>query len=92
MHVFYKRSFVTPGCDFLSRVFAKARKRSLSVLTVSLANVEAKNCDVQLQVGFQVLSEIFQDQEQPSAECLSVIVPRLKGFRLLRRVYQVGQA
>lgn len=45
-----------------------------------------------MQVGFQMLSEIFQDEKRPSAEHLTIIVPRLKGFRLLRRIYQVGQA
>ncbi|KAH7712175.1 hypothetical protein AAVH_20481 [Aphelenchoides avenae] len=88
MHVFYKRSLVAPGCDFLSTLFAEARKCSLSRLTVSLEFVKAKNCDIELQVGLQVLSEIFQDQERPSAERLTVIVPRLKGFRLLRRIDQ----
>ncbi|KAH7714327.1 hypothetical protein AAVH_18283 [Aphelenchoides avenae] len=88
MHVFYKRSLITPGCDFLSRVFAEARKCQLRRLTVSLAGVKAENCDMELQVGFQVLSEILQDQERPSAEHLTVIVPRLKGFRLLPRIYQ----
>ncbi|KAH7712177.1 hypothetical protein AAVH_20483 [Aphelenchoides avenae] len=44
MHVTYKRSLVAPGCDFLSTLFEEARKRQLSQLTVSLANVEAKNC------------------------------------------------
>ncbi|KAH7725282.1 hypothetical protein AAVH_07075 [Aphelenchoides avenae] len=79
MHVIYKRSLITPGRDFLSTLFAEARKRSLSTLTVSLASVKAKNC---------VLNEIIQDQKRPSAERLSVIVPRLKGFRLLRRIAQ----
>ncbi|KAH7714332.1 hypothetical protein AAVH_18288 [Aphelenchoides avenae] len=88
MHIFYKRSLVTPGCDFLSMLFGMSRKRQLSRLTVSLAGVKAKNCGVELQVGLQVLSEIFQDQERPSAERLSIIVPRLKGFRLLRRIDQ----
>ncbi|KAH7678307.1 hypothetical protein AAVH_41794, partial [Aphelenchoides avenae] len=78
--VTYKRSLVTPGCDFLSKLFTEARKRSLSELIVSL--------DTELQVGFQLLSEIFQDWERPSAENVVVIVPRLKGFRLLRRVAQ----
>ncbi|KAH7712183.1 hypothetical protein AAVH_20489 [Aphelenchoides avenae] len=88
VHVFYKRSLITPGCDFLSRVFAEARKRSLGALTVGLTSAKAENCDMELQVGLQVLSEIFQDQECPSAERLSVIVPRLKGFRLLQRIDQ----
>ncbi|KAH7714326.1 hypothetical protein AAVH_18282 [Aphelenchoides avenae] len=88
MHVFYKRSLNTPGCDFLARVFAEARKRSLGALTVGLTSVKAVNCDMELQMGFQVLSEIFQDQKRPSAERLSVIVPRLKGFRLLQRIDQ----
>ncbi|KAH7713013.1 hypothetical protein AAVH_19624 [Aphelenchoides avenae] len=88
MHVIYKRSLLTPGCDFLSTLFAEARKRALSRLTVSLAGVQAKNCDIERKVGFQVLSEIFQDQERPSAERLTVIVPRLKGFRLLQRIEQ----
>ncbi|KAH7706815.1 hypothetical protein AAVH_25962 [Aphelenchoides avenae] len=86
--VIYKRSLVTPGCDFLSRVFAEARKRPLRRLLVSLASAKAENCDTELQVGFQVLSEIFQDQKRPSSKGLGVIVPRLKGFRLLQRIFQ----
>ncbi|KAH7712084.1 hypothetical protein AAVH_20574, partial [Aphelenchoides avenae] len=81
LYVIYKRSLVTPGCDFLTTLFEEARKRSLSQLSVSLA-------DVKLQVGFQVLSEIFRDQERPSAEHLTVVVPRLKGFRLVQRIYE----
>ncbi|KAH7712193.1 hypothetical protein AAVH_20499 [Aphelenchoides avenae] len=88
--VFYKRSLVTPACDFLSRVFEEARKRSLRDLTVSLASAEAKNCNAELQVGLEVVRELYQDQERPSAESLTVIVPRLKGFRLLPRIYEVG--
>ncbi|KAH7707385.1 hypothetical protein AAVH_25374 [Aphelenchoides avenae] len=88
LYVGYKRSFVGRGCDFLSMYFAEARKRSLNRFTVSLENEAAKNCNMELQVGFRVLSELFQGQERPSAEYLMVIVPRLKGFRLLRRIYQ----
>ncbi|KAH7703753.1 hypothetical protein AAVH_29069 [Aphelenchoides avenae] len=86
--VIYKRSLVTPGCGFLSTLFAEARKRSLRRLKVSLASVEAKNCDIELQVGFQVLSEILQDQERPSAEHLTVVVSHLKRFGLLHRIQE----
>ncbi|KAH7715517.1 hypothetical protein AAVH_17097 [Aphelenchoides avenae] len=44
LFVVYKRSLVTPGCDFLSTLFAEARKRQFSQFVVSLASVNAKNC------------------------------------------------
>ncbi|KAH7701385.1 hypothetical protein AAVH_31483 [Aphelenchoides avenae] len=104
LYVIYKRSLVTPGCDFLSTLFVEARKLQLSQLTVAFESAKVKNCvssfprdvamfiytfqGMELQVGFQVLSELYQDQERPSAEDLTIVVPRLKGFRLLRRIDQ----
>ncbi|KAH7712194.1 hypothetical protein AAVH_20500, partial [Aphelenchoides avenae] len=88
LYLIYKRSLVTPGCDFLSTLFAEARKLQLIQLTVAFESAKVKNCAMELQVGFQVLSELYQDQERPSAENLTVVVPRLKGFRFLRRIDQ----